>query len=340
MAPAPATPNAPAEFEGLRTYSDGGRIESRLERLRLDDLSPGEVLVRTRYAGVNYKDCLSLHGKAKIITEYPRVAGIELVGEVLQSSDAQFSPGQAVLVHGFQTGIAFDGGFAELARVPAKHVHALPEGLTAHEAAILGVPAFTVAMVVERLIELGVDPRSGPVALSGATGAVGLMALGILPKAGFSVSAMTRRMEQADALKRAGAAEVIDAAVLQQPQRPLEKPRFAAAIDNVGGPTLSWLLRSLMDGGCLASVGNAGGNTYEGSVLPFIMRRVQMFGIVANAPWPQRKRLWQRLASDWKPDMNKLMPHVHHIRLDQLMEHASRQLEGGASGRVLVEFAG
>lgn len=330
--------NLPVDFQALRTYSEGGRIESRLERLRIDDLSPGEVLVRIRYAGVNYKDCLSLYGQAKIITDFPRVAGIELVGEVVQSSDLQFSVGQHVLVHGFQTGIAFDGGFAQYARVPAKHVHVLPEGLTPHEAAILGVPAFTVAMALERFIELGVTPNNGLVALSGATGAVGLMALTILPKAGFSVSAMTRRMEHASMLKRIGATEVFSAEVLQQPQRPLEKTRFVAAIDNVGGETLSWLLRSLQDGGCVASIGNAAGNTYEGSVLPFIMRRVQMFGVVANAPWPQRKRLWSLLGSDWKPDMEKLMQHVNHISLDQLMGHAARQLEGKAAGRVLVEY--
>ena len=120
------------------------------ESMRLDDLSHGEVLVRVRYAGVNYKDCLSLRGQAKIITEFPRVAGIELVGEVLDSSDPRFPAGRHVLVHGHQTGIAFDGGFAECARVPAKHLQAIPEGLTPHEAAILGVPAFTVAMCVER----------------------------------------------------------------------------------------------------------------------------------------------------------------------------------------------
>lgn len=330
--------NLPADFQALRTHSDEGRVHSRIERLRFDDLSAGEVIVRTRYAGVNYKDCLSILGRAKIITAFPRVAGIELVGEVVESSDASFARGQQVLVHGFQTGIAFDGGFAEYARVPAAHVDALPAGLTPFEAAVLGVPAFTAAMALERFVELGVTPQSGPIALSGASGAVGLMALGILPRAGFSVSAMTRRMEQADALKRAGAAEVIDAAVLAQPQRPLEKARFAAAIDNVGGATLSWLLRSMQDGGCVASVGNASGNTYEGSVLPFIMRRVQMFGIVANAPWPQRRRLWDRLASDWKPDFERLMPHVQTIPLSGLMEHSGRQLEGTTSGRVLVEF--
>ena len=328
----------PSDFQALRTHNSNGNVESRLERLQIDDLSPGEVLVRIRYAGVNYKDCLSLLGQARIITAFPRIAGIELAGEVLQSSNAEFATGQQVLVHGFQTGIAFDGGFAEFARVPAKHVQALPEGLTLHEAAILGVPGFTGAMAVERFIELGIEPASGPVALSGASGAVGLMALGILPRAGLRVAAMTRRMEQAEALQRAGASEVIDAAVLQQPQRPLEKPRFAAAIDNVGGATLSWLLRSLQDGGCLACVGNAGGNTFDGSVLPFIMRRLQMFGVVANAPWEQRRRLWARLASDWKPDMKNLMPHVKQIRLDELMHHAALQLDGKVSGRTLVEF--
>lgn len=328
----------PDTFRALRTHQVDGRAESRLERLSIDDLSPGEVLVRVRYAGVNYKDCLSLLGRAKIITQFPRIAGIELVGEVLQSQDAKFAPGQAVLVHGHQTGIAFDGGFAEYARVPAAHAHALPEGLSPHEAAVLGVPAFTVAMAAERFLELGVRPGGLPVALSGAGGAVGLMALGILPRAGFAVSAMTRRIEQAEALRASGAAEVIDAAILQEPARPLEKPRFAAAIDNVGGPTLAWLLRSLADGGCLASVGNAGSNSFEGSVLPFIMRRVQMFGVVANAPWEQRLRLWARLAGDWKPDMARLLPHVHHIALEDLLAHAALQLDGRTSGRVLVEF--
>ena len=328
----------PDDFLALRTLAEDGRIHSRLQRLRFDDLSAGELLIRTRFAGVNYKDCLSLLGRAKIITAFPRIAGIELVGEVLTSADAQFRPGQRVLVHGFQTGIAFDGGFAEYARVPARHAHALPEGLTPHEAAILGVPAFTVAMALERFIGLGLSGGSGRVAVSGAGGAVGLMALGVLPRAGFEVSALTRRIAQADALLRLGATEVVDAAVLQQPQRPLEKPRFAAAIDNVGGATLSWLLRSLQEGGCLASVGNASGNGYDGSVLPFIMRGVQMFGIVANAPWPQRQRLWARLAGEWKPDMDRLMPHVHAIRLDQLLDHATRQLEGQASGRVLVDY--
>jgi putative YhdH/YhfP family quinone oxidoreductase len=327
-----------AHFTALRTHQSAAGVISRIEPVTMDDLSAGEVVVKTHYAGVNYKDCLSIHGQAKIIAQFPRVAGIELVGEVLESASPEFHCGQQVLVHGFQTGIAFDGGFATRARVPAAHVQALPEGLTAYEAAILGVPGFTAAMALERFEALGMTPQDGPVAISGAGGAVGLMALTILARAGWQSAAITRRMEHTHALQALGAAEVIDAAVLQQPQRPLEKARFAAAIDNVGGPMLSWLLRSLQDGGCLASVGNASGNTFEGSVLPFIMRRVQMFGIVANAPWAQRRHLWARLASDLKPDFDRLVPHVRHIRLEQLMDHARQQLDGTTSGRVLVVF--
>lgn len=330
--------DVPPDFQALRTHAIERRIEARLESLSLDELSAGEVIVRTRYTGVNYKDSLSLHGRAKIITAYPRVAGIELVGEVVRSSSAQFQPGKEVMAHGFQTGIAFDGGFSPYVRVPVAHLQALPDGLSAHEAAALGVPGFTAAMALERFEASGLTPTSGPIAVCGAGGAVGLMAIGILAGAGYRVSAITRRMTQAAGLQAVGATEVVDAAVLDQPQRPLEKPRFAAAIDNVGGSMLSWLLRSMQDGGYVASVGNAGGNSFEGSVLPFIMRRVELIGVVANAPWPQRHRLWARLGKDLKPDFTKLWPHVEQIRLDQLMAHSARQLAGTTSGRVLVAF--
>ena len=331
-------PTLPDSFNALRTHSEEGRTESRLERLQVADLSAGEVLVRTRHAGVNYKDCLAIHGRAKIIASFPRIAGIEAVGEVVSSQADAFARGDAVMVHGFQTGIAFDGGFSEYVRVPAAHLQKLPAGLDAQQAAVIGVPGFTAAMALERFLELGARPEMGPVAVSGAGGAVGMLAIGILSKAGWQVAAITRRMEQADALRQLGASEIIDAAVLAQPQRALEKARFAAAIDNVGGPMLSWLLRSMQDGGCVASVGNAAGNTYEGSVLPFIMRRVQLFGVMANAPWPQRQRLWQRLATDWRPDFERLRGHVRSIELADLMAHAERQLDGVTAGRTLVSF--
>jgi putative YhdH/YhfP family quinone oxidoreductase len=326
-------------FNAIRTNIQDGQVLSKLEQLSIKDLTPGEVIIRNRWAGVNFKDCLSLHGKAKIITTFPRIAGIELAGEVIHSESADFRAGQSVFVHGFQTGIQFDGGFSEFVRVPAAHLHALPEGLSHHEAATLGVPAFSVAMALERFELEGIRPSHGPVAVSGAGGAVSLAALGILSRAGYEVVAITRRMQQADSLRAAGAKEVMDAnAILAASPRALEKPLFAAAIDNVGGPMLSWLLRSVRDHGCVASVGNAASNSFDGSVLPFIMRSIKLVGIVANAPWDQRKRLWARLASDWKPDFELMKPHVHHISLNELIPFSLKQLEGQNSGRTLISF--
>ena len=329
----------PQVFRAVRTHMQDGQTLSKLEHLTIQDLTPGEVVVRNRWAGVNFKDCLSLHGKAKIITSFPRIAGIEVAGEVVQSEAADFQPGQSVFVHGFQTGIQFDGGFSEYVRVPATHLHALPEGLTHQQAATLGVPAFTVAMALERFELEGIRPSHGPVAVSGAGGAVSLAALGVLNRAGYEVVAITRRMSQADSLCAAGASDVLDAhAILAAPARALEKPLFAAAIDNVGGPMLSWLLRSVRDKGCVACVGNAASNNFDGSVLPFIMRSVKLVGIVANAPWEQRNHLWARLASDWKPDFERMSPHVHHIRLDELIAFSLKQLQGQNSGRTLIQF--
>lgn len=331
----------PSGFQAVRTHVVDGRTVSRLETIGLDDLSGGEVVVRNRYAGINFKDCLSLHGKAKIISGFPRIAGIEFVGEVLRSDVATFEPGQPVFGHGFQTGIAFDGGFSEYVRVPAAHLSAMPPGLDAVQVAMLGVPAFTAAMALERFQMEGLMPESGPVAVTGAGGAVALCAMAILSRAGYQVSAITRRMEQAEALTRVGATEVLDAReLLDAKPRALEAARFAAAIDNVGGPMLAWLLRSLKEQGCVACVGNAASNELPGSVLPFIMRAVKLVGIVANAPWEQRHRLWAKLGAEWRPDFARIEPHVHFLRLNELLPFSERQLAGQNSGRALIRFEG
>lgn len=325
-------------YQAMVTRSVDNTIRSQIESLQSGELAPGEVRIQAHYAGVNYKDCLSLHGAAKIITQFPRVAGIEVVGEVIESRSEQFLPGDRVLSHGFQRGIEVDGGFAELVQAPAAHLQAIPAGLSAEQVAILGVPGFTAAMALERFEELGLKPDSGLVAVSGAGGAVGRLAIHMLHRAGYRTAALTRKLGNEAALRALGASEVIDISQVIDSKRPIEKPQFAAAIDNVGGAVLSWMLRSLADGGLLASVGNASGNSFDGSVLPFIMRRAQMFGIVANAPWPQRRRLWDKLAGDWKPDFAALQPHVRFIGLNDLLAHAGRQLEGETSGRTVLRF--
>lgn len=325
-------------FQAVRSDFIDRKVVSHLTMMRVADLSAGEVVVRNRYAGVNYKDCLAIQGKAKIITGFPRVAGIESVGEVVESSSGRFRPGQEVMVHGFQTGIAFDGGFAEYLRVPAGHLMPLPAGLSPLEAAMIGVPGFTVAMALERFLQLGITPESGPVAVSGATGAVGMQALLMLSQAGYEVHALSRRAGDGSMLRALGAAQIVDARPLADETRPIERPRFAAAIDNVSGPVLSWLLRSLKDDGALASVGNASGNEFSCNVLPFILRNATVFGIVASPAWPVRERLWERLASAWRPDLSRLAPHVHMIRLENLLEHSRNHLEGRTRGRTLIRF--
>lgn len=332
--------SVPSRFQCLRTHQADSGVQTRLESIGLDELSAGELVVRTRYAGINYKDSLSLLGRAKIVESHPRICGIELVGDVVAVAGVARSiePGQTVLVHGFRTGIAFDGGYSEYVRVPAAHAMALPRGLRAYECAVLGVPGFTVAMALDAFERHGVRPQDGSIAVTGAGGAVGTLAMAILSAAGYRVAAVTRRPAQSESLRALGASEIIDATEIAASTRPLEKPRFAASIDNVGGSALSWLLRSTREGGCVASVGNAGGNAFDGSVLPFIMRGISLFGVVANASWEVRDRLWGRLGSIWKPTFSAIEPHVREIRLAEVVENARLQLEGKISGRTLLSF--
>jgi putative YhdH/YhfP family quinone oxidoreductase len=325
-------------FRALRVHQAATGSECRLETLDVEDLSAGDVVIRTRWAGVNYKDSLAVTGQAKVLSGSPRVPGIELVGVVEHSASADLAVGAEVIVHGWQTGIEFDGGFAERVRAPAAHVMALPAGLSAREAAVLGVPAFTVAVALDRFEAAGLTPASGPVAVSGASGAVGMAAIAILRRAGYEVVALSRREAWRLPLLQLGASQVllVDSAV--EDRRPLERAQFAAAIDNVGGPVLSWLLRSLKDRGQLASVGNAGGIGFSSNVLPFILRQATMFGVVANAPWPVRHRLWAQLAGGWRPLLSALEPHVQEIRLDDLPAHCAQQVAGRSAGRTLVRF--
>ncbi|NYT38435.1 acryloyl-CoA reductase [Allopusillimonas soli] len=334
-----SAPQTTEHFLALRTHRHGERIESRLERISVAELSQGEVVIRVRYAGVNYKDCLAVLGAAKIIGEFPRIAGIECVGSVVSSADAKFKPGDAVIVHGFKTGIAFDGGFAQFLRAPGEHVMHVPDGLSMHDAAVLGVPGFTVGLALQKFESLGLRPGLGEIAVSGAAGAVGIMAIAILSRAGYQVAAITRRADHGSALRQLGATDIVDAAAAVASKRPLESARFAAAIDNTGGDLLAWLLRSLRKDGMLASVGNASNNAFAGSVLPFIMRRIHMFGIVADADWPVRHDIWSRLSHQWRPDMAALAPHVHMVDLEHLLDHVTHRLRGeGPGGRILVDF--
>ena len=306
-----------------------------LTDLALDALDAGEVVVRTHYAGVNYKDALAGTGKGPIIRRFPCVGGIEAVGEVETSDSPDFKPGDMVIVHGRGLGVSHDGGFAERVRVPASWPVLLPEGLSAREAAVLGVAGHSAALAIHRLEALGLSPDRGTVAVTGATGGVGSLAVAMLAGLGYSVTAVSSKADREPFLRGLGAT-----AVRQPPEagssKPLEPALWAAGIDTAGGPQLEWLLRTTSQGGAVASIGNAAGIGLNTTVLPFILRGISLVGIVSDTEMALRQALWQRLGSDLKPA--GLGEIGHDISLDALPGYLDEMIAGRIQGRALVAF--
>lgn len=264
----------------------------------------GEVLVKVQYSSVNYKDGLAVRADGNIVRTYPLVPGIDFAGTVAASSDSRFREGDAVLATGYEIGVSHDGGYAEYATVPADWLVRLPQGLTAEEAMAIGTAGFTAALAVLRLRDNGVRPESGPVLVTGATGGVGSLSVAILHKLGYEVWASTGKDSEHDYLKRLGASRVLSRADVQPAEvRPLGKQLWAGAVDSVGGATLAYVLSAAKYGGSVAACGLTGGAKLPTTVFPFILRGVNLLGIDSvYCPRDVRERLWQLLASDWKPE--------------------------------------
>jgi acrylyl-CoA reductase (NADPH) len=270
----------PDSFRALLAERDGDDVRRGLRDLRPDDLPEGEVTVRVRWSSVNYKDALAVSPKGRVARDYPLVPGIDLAGEVLAADGAGVAPGDEVLVHGYDLGVAHHGGFAEVARVPAGWVVPLPEGLSARQAMALGTAGYTAALSVIRLEEHGLRPGDGPVLVLGATGGVGSTAVSILAGLGHEVHASTGKADEADFLRALGAAEVLSREETSaEPERPLESQRWAACVDPVGGAALAYALRTTRYGGAVAVSGLTGGTDVHTTVFPFILRAVSVFGI-------------------------------------------------------------
>ncbi|MBE3590632.1 MAG: oxidoreductase [Firmicutes bacterium] len=311
-----------------------------LARLAEDRLPPGEVTVRVAYTSVNYKDGLATLPDGKVVRAYPMVPGIDLAGTVVASADPRFRPGQAVLATGYDLGVSHFGGYAELARLPADWLLPLPEGLTLREAMALGTAGFTAALAIARMQENGLTPGTGPVLVTGATGGVGSLAVNILAKLGYEVAASTGKAGEHEYLRRLGAAAVLDRAETTGPGRPLEKARWAGAVDTVGAATLPYVLRTTRPWGTVALLGNAGGAAFETTVFPFILRGVSLLGIdSAYCPMERRRELWRRLAGEWKPPALDLIA-SEEVDLDGLPDALGRILRGGLRGRVVVRLGG
>ena len=325
------------EFKAFRISSIDGAVTGAIANLTLDDLSPGEVIVKIAFSSVNYKDALAATGAGKIVRKFPLVGGIDLSGTVVSSSDDRFGPGDEVLATGYGLGVTHDGGYAGYARLPADWVVPLPAGFSAFEAMALGTAGFTAGLAIVRLERHGVVPGQAPVVVTGATGGVGSVAVAALARAGYQVTAITGKAAAHRYLRELGARDVIDRHSLELGTRPLEKALWSAAIDAVGGDMLAWLTRTTDYGGAIASTGLTGGTELHTTVMPFILRGVALLGIDSVlCPMAERREVWRRLATDLRPP--NLAEIATRITLDDLANAFATLLAGDARGRFVVEL--
>jgi len=326
------------KFRALRVHAAGKGVESRLENISLDDLSDGEVVIRCAWSCVNYKDALAVTGAGKIMRSFPLVAGIDVAGTVVASSAADFKEGDEVVVTSAGLGETRDGGYAEYARLPASSAIPLAAGFTMRDAMALGTAGFTAALAVHRMEQNGQHPDNGPIAVSGATGGVGSVAIDLLAGRGYEVHAITHKSAAGDYLRSLGAAEVLMPDDLNIGTRPLEKARWAGAVDNLGGDMLSGFTRSTEYGGNVASIGLAASHKLETTVMPFILRGVNLLGINAvDTPRELRLEVWKRLADDLRPrHLDKIVN--GEIDLEKVIGCMQDWIDGRVIGRKLVRL--
>jgi acrylyl-CoA reductase (NADPH) len=327
-----------SRFKAFRIHSEGGRIAARYEDVTLDDLSEGDVVIRVSHSGINYKDALAATGAGKILRRYPLVGGIDLAGTVESSADARFKKGDAVLITGNGLSETHDGGYAEFARVPGDWVIPRPAGLDAASAMAIGTAGFTAALAIHRMEENGQLPGGGPIAVTGATGGVGSLAIDMLAARGYRVVAISGKADAVAYLKELGAGEVLLRGQLEMGSRPLEGVRFAGAIDNLGGEMLGWLTRSIDFWGNVASIGLAAGPELKTTVMPFILRGVSLLGINSSAtPRDVRLAVWQRIATDLKPrSLARIVTRT--IGFAELPQAFPPYVEGRITGRTVVRI--
>ncbi len=324
------------DFKAYRLFeaTNGAPPTGRIDTVSIDELSPGDVVVRVAYCALNYKAALANAGMHRLIRSYPRIGGAEIVGFVESSDDPRFKPGDLVQNTGHTVGVDHDGGFAQYARLRSEWLLRLDSGVDPFEAAAIGGNGLCAAMAIRRMEQNGLEPSSGPVIVTGATGGVSTLAIEMLSRLGYRVCAFTGKPEAAERLRGIGAENIIDARSLEMGQRPLETGRWAGAIDSVGGETLAWLTRTMRPGGTIASIGNVGGARLDTTVMPFILRGVTLIGIAAYPP-ALRELLWQRIWQEMRP--RHLREYTRVIGMDELPDNLAAMLARRTSGRTLLK---
>ncbi len=330
----------PETFKALIVHSTSeAHSERRIAQKYIRDLPAGDVLIQVMYSSLNYKDALSASGNRGVTRTYPHTPGIDAAGLVAESTHPAFLPGDPVLVTGYDLGMNTSGGFGQYVRVPADWVVKLPENLSLRESMIYGTAGFTASLSVQKIVDHGLSPASGDILVTGATGGVGSLAVAILSKIGYSVTAATGKSDQNDFLRSLGAKAVLSRTdITDNSQRPLLKARWAGVVDTVGGSILATALRSTFQRAAVTCCGNVASPAFAATVYPFILRGITLYGIdSASSPMPLRQRIWHKIAGEWKISQLDLL-HAE-IPLEGLEPAIERMLAGGQRGRVIVNPA-
>lgn len=313
-------------------------FKGALVERQIDDLPEGDVVIEVHYSSINYKDALSSSGNRGVTRAYPHTPGIDAAGIVTSSSSDDFKVGDQVVVVGYDLGMNTPGGFGQFIRVPADWVINLPESMSLKESMILGTAGFTAALCIEKLLQNGVEPSHGPVLVTGATGGVGIVAVSLLSKLGFSVTASTSKESAHELLKDLGATELMDRSELsEETTKPMHREQWAAAVDVVGGSTLFNVVKSLKYGGSVAACGLVQSPIFQASVLPFILRGVNLLGVDSVfLPIETKRRVWEKLGDQWKlENLDALCTEIEFSNLDLSL---ATVLKGGATGRFVLNL--
>ncbi|WP_226681385.1 YhdH/YhfP family quinone oxidoreductase [Sutcliffiella horikoshii] len=325
-------------FKAIVVKENEEQVNYGVENVNLNSLSDGEVLIKVEYSSINYKDMLAVQKNGGVIRNYPMIPGIDLSGTIVQTSDNRYTEGQKVVVTGFQMGMSHTGGFAEYARVPADWIVPLADNLTLRDAMVFGTAGFTAALSIMALEKNGMDINNNPrILVTGSTGGVGSIALQILSKIGYkNISALVRKEHQEEVAKSLGATDVIFASELGEQKKPLDKQKYDFVLDTVGGEVASRLLPHIAYGGSMSMCGNAGGIKLTSTVLPFILRGINLLGIDSvNVPIHKRGYIWEKIAKEWNISKTSL---VNEITLNDLPDTIEAVKNGQHLGRTIIKI--
>jgi acrylyl-CoA reductase (NADPH) len=324
-------------FKAIILNQDDNKTVAAIEQLHLSDLPEEDVLVEVAYSSLNYKDGLAVTGKGKVISRWPMVPGIDLAGTVLESASDAYQPGDAVVLTGWGVGEKYWGGYSQKQRVRSEWLAPLPAGLSTLQAMAIGTAGFTSMLCVMSLEDGGVSPDKGPVVVTGAGGGVGSVAVALLANAGYEVAAVTGRESTHEYLRTLGASEVLSREAMSERSRPLEKQRWAGAVDTVGGAMLARVLAETQYGGTVASCGLAGDYKLPATVMPFILRNVRLQGVDSvMCPVDRRTIAWKRLAAELPENLLDAINQV--ATLEQVPQLAADIVAGQIKGRVVVDL--